>query len=451
MIGIVARSYFLSEPMRGDEAFTFLNYANDNLASLFNYSDPNNHVLNTLLIKVATFFFQASPASIRFPAFLAGVLAIVIGFYAARTLENDKNAGVLTATTLAVFPYLILFSTNARGYSLILLFTLLLALSGLAFVNSLSKTHIFLMALWVALGMLAIPVMILPVTGIFLWVVCLLFLKKYPLNVILSGFVLPFGILSGVFTAAFYVPVIAANGIWAVIANKFVQPETWERLAPQITPHIQQSFAELSRDIHPVVLLLMAALAVLGMVQAARQRNWAILLLLPCSLLGACLVLSVQRVIPYPRIWIYFIPLVLLVADAGLVFILRKFSQRMQQSANIAIILIGLFFAVNLMTQQTISAYPDGNSFPEAPIAVEYLKPIIKSEDSLRVSPNAQWSVYFYLWYDKVVQPRLEHNAANGRLFFINKKSRGPLSDEAAQRFNLLFEMGNMAIYQEKN
>jgi hypothetical protein len=37
-----------------------------------------------------------------------------------------------------------------------------------------------------------------------------------------------------------------------------------------------------------------------------------------------------------------------------------------------------------------------------------------------------------------------------GRIFFIHKKSRGPLTEEALKKFTLLFETGNMDLYEGK-
>jgi len=174
------------------------------------------------------------------------------------------------------------------------------------------------------------------------------------------------------------------------------------------------------------------------------------LLILPCLFVGAALVLVIQRTSLFPRIWIYFIPFAILAADAGLALILDKLPHPIQTSASAILALGGLFFAINLMGRNVIIRYLDSGAFPEAPIAVEYLKPIIKPEDSLRVSPTAQWPVYFYFWYDKAPQAQIEHNATTGQLFFVSKKSRGPLDDAAAQRFILLLDMDNMALYQEK-
>ncbi len=448
-IGLLLRGYFLSQPMRGDEAYTFLRFVNNGFLALFSYSDPNNHVLNTLLIKLSSSFFGASPASIRFPAFLAGLAAIPFVFYVARSLVKNRNSGILAATAIAVFPYLVLYSTNARGYSMIVAFTLVMIWLGHRFSNHPSKSGLLFLALFSGLGMLAIPVMILPIAGLFFWIICLLFLKKFSLKAVLFRFALPFGALSAAFTLVFYAPVIfVSKGVTPIIANKFVQPQSWNDFFAQFGPHLQKSFDELFRDIHPAALLVIFALVALGIIHSIKERNWGILLILPSLLMGAVSVLLIQHTVPYARTWIYLIPFILLFADAGLVFILDQLPNRLQWSLKGSLVFVGLFFAMNLMSRNIITAYPDTSAFPEAPIVVQYLKPIFKPGDTLRVSPTADWSVHFYFWYDGIYDLLVEKSPSTGRIFFVSKKSRSVISDMAAQRYVLLLDMGNMALYQ---
>ncbi len=450
-IALFTRAYFLSQPMRGDEAYTFLTYVNSGFRSLFDYSAPNNHVLNTLLIKLSTALFSASPASIRFPAFVAGLAAVVLTFFLARLLQKNQNSGIFAAVTVAIFPYLILYSTNARGYSLIVALTLLIASIALRFSNRPSGLDVFLLALFSALGMLAIPIMVLPVAGIFFWLSALLLLKKTPLKSVLHQFVIPFGGLSALLTVAFYAPVIfVSNGLAPILSNKFVKPLSWADFFTQLLPQLQKSFDELTRDVPFIVLLLVFVLVMLGFASAFKTRNWATLLILPSFCLGAACVLFVQHSIPYGRTWIYLIPFVLLLADAGLLWLLQTLPGRLQGFINAALLICALFFAINLTSNNTIARYTDTSGFAEAPIAVQYLKPIFKPGDTLRITNTADWPVYFYFWYDGMSPLLTGQNASTDRIFFIVKKSRGTIRDMATQPVTLLFDLDDLAIYEGK-
>jgi hypothetical protein len=448
-IGIAVRSYFLSQPMRGDEAFTFLNYANQDIVSLFNYTAINNHVLHTILIKVSTLIWGASPASIRFPAFLAGSAAILSVFYLARLLEQNKNSGIFAAVGIAVIPYLILFSTNARGYSIVSLLTLIIAFFSFRFLSRLSRSDVVILAILSALGMLTIPIMVLPLSGIFCWVTCLLFINKVSLKNILYQFAIPYSVLTGIFTFVFYTPVIlASNGVEPIIANKFVKPMSWSDFFHGLLPQFQSLLGQLSKDIPPLVLFVIFILFVFGIYCALRKRNWGILLIMPSLLLSAMLVILFQRQLPYARTWSYIIPFVLLVADSGFSNLFEYIPGRVKTLANPALVLAGLFFTVNLMSRNIISSYPDTSAFPEAPIAVQYLKPILKQDDDVRVTFTADWSVYFYFWYYGIPWPTAyqEHNVA--RTFFIVKKSRSSIQDMTDQPVTKLLDIGDLALYE---
>src|SRR4051812_25853922 len=69
VIGTAVRLRYLSEPMRGDESFTYNEYARrsfDEAISLYTF--PNNHLLYTGLVHLAVSRFGAEPWAIRLPA-----------------------------------------------------------------------------------------------------------------------------------------------------------------------------------------------------------------------------------------------------------------------------------------------------------------------------------------------------------------------------------------------
>ncbi len=450
-IGIAVRSYFLSQPMRGDEAFTFLNYVNGDFLALFNYTAINNHVLNTLFIKASTLIWGVSPASIRFPDFLSGIAAIAFVFYFARSLSRDKNAGIFAALGTAVFPYLILFSTNARAYTVIGIFTLAIALFAFRYVgNPSSKSLVVLLAFLSALGMLTIPVMVLSAAGIFCWVVSLLFINKLALKAIFYQFIIPYGVWSAIFTFVLYTPVIlASNGVEPIVANKFVKPFSWGEFFTLILPKTQVAFDQLVRDIPFVVLLAIFLLFAIGIYRAVRNRNWAVLLIMPSFFLAVVLIMLFQRQIPYDRTWVFIIPFILLVADFGLNLILERLSGRVQLLANAGLAFAGLLFAVNLMSWNIIGRYPDTSAFPEAPIAVQYLKPFLTEKDNVRATATGDWSVSFYFWYYGIPRPLTHQDGDASRKFFILKKSRSTIQEMTDRRVIKLLEIDDMALYQQ--
>lgn len=89
---------------------------------LVTYGSLNNHVLYTWLAKGSIALFGESPAALRFPAVLFGVLSIFAAWRLFR-IDGVKWAAVAAAALLAVSYHHVWFSQNARGYTGLLLFT----------------------------------------------------------------------------------------------------------------------------------------------------------------------------------------------------------------------------------------------------------------------------------------------------------------------------------------
>lgn len=451
LLGILLRLYFIPQPMRGDEAYTFLTYVNgDNWRDLFSYDVPNNHVLNTLLIRLSVMLFGAHPITIRIPAFLAGILGILLAWKLARVLQPDSRwSGLLAAAGMAVHPYLLLYATNARGYTLMVLLTLGMALLGVRFIRQ-TVLQPILLGLLAALNLYAMPSAALAVGGVFTWLG--LVQLKNGFRRTLLGFVLPVLISTILFSAILYAPVVWVNGgIQPIIANKFVQPQTWPQFLGSFLPQLGLSFAELSRDIPWGMIALLGLLTMLGL---ARQPLLGLGLLL-----GAGAVLLIQHTNPYPRSWIYLLPFALVLADVGLSVALsllkfpksgikekRSFSFMPDFGFYSFMIVLTGFYAGWLALNNTITRYPDTSAFPEAPIAVKYLRGNLREGDAIRILNTADWSVYFYFWYEGIPYPQTREKDAQ-RVFYVVKKSRYSVSDMTNNPVTLVLEEGDLALY----
>lgn len=108
-----------------DEIATVVqNRAASPLAVLLTYVSPNNHLLNTELVKAATNIAGEHEWSIRLPAAAFGVATIPVLYWVARSVAS-RLASVGVALLLAVSYHHIFFSQNARGYASYLFFSLL--------------------------------------------------------------------------------------------------------------------------------------------------------------------------------------------------------------------------------------------------------------------------------------------------------------------------------------
>ncbi|MGH7570232.1 MAG: glycosyltransferase family 39 protein [Gemmatimonadota bacterium] len=92
------------------------------LDTLFATPTLNNHLLYTLSMLVSTGLFGAEAWAARLPAALAGI-ATVPAVYALARLALSERDSLLAASLVAVSYHHVFFSQNARGYSLLLLWS----------------------------------------------------------------------------------------------------------------------------------------------------------------------------------------------------------------------------------------------------------------------------------------------------------------------------------------
>lgn len=452
IIGVGIRGYYLSQPMRFDESVAFLEFVNGNLQSLFYYPYPNNHVLHTILVKLVTLVLGANPISIRLIAFLAGIACIPLVYSVCRQLNQ---VGIFAALSVSVFPFLISYSTNARGYTLLVLLTLLMTLLGLYLIKRPSIAGAALMALVASLGMLTMPSMLFPIAGLYLWVVLSLFINTKDLRIAFYKFIIPCGVFTAIFTLILYTPVIiASQGIETIVNNIYVKPQAWSVFFEQLYPHIRNTLSDFLRDIPGFLRVSSLILVLIGMFSYIKKRDHVSLLLLPSLLLGSAVVLLLQHKIPFARTWIFIIPFLILAADAGFTLIIEYFSPGMRRSITLLTSLAALIFAIRLMASNNIAMYPDTGIFSEASIAAKYLKSTITKQQQNLVFESktpATYPIYFYLWYYDIPIKFSDSNSAHSDIIYIVKKSSYSLKDMTDQPVNRIFAIDDMEVFQGVN
>ena len=114
------RAYLLS--ITTDEAVTYLVHSSRTYRDILTFNLPvtsNNHLLNTILIKIFTDFLGMSEFVVRIPA-LIGLALYLIGVWKILNLFLKSHKLVLGICLLTFHPFLIDLFSCARGYSLAL-------------------------------------------------------------------------------------------------------------------------------------------------------------------------------------------------------------------------------------------------------------------------------------------------------------------------------------------
>ncbi len=119
LLGILIRLVTFSPGLEYDEIWTFQHYSSASLHTIFtDLATPNNHPLNSLLIKWTACFFTSPAVVLRLSAFLAGIAAIALTGWLIRLLFRSRAAALAGMAFTALNAGLILYSDTGRGYSL---------------------------------------------------------------------------------------------------------------------------------------------------------------------------------------------------------------------------------------------------------------------------------------------------------------------------------------------
>jgi hypothetical protein len=320
--GLILRLGSLNDPVTYDEAYTYVAFASRSLwAVISDYSLPNNHVFHSLLVHFSVQIFGNHPWSIRLPALAAGMGIIWVAYLFGRALYS-RETGWVAAALAAYFPELIHFSTDARGYSLLGLFTLLIFWLGWRLTRRAVLREWGLLALCTALGFWSIPLMLYPAGALYLW----LFLEgmsapgatQRTRGAFFRQWLLS-GLGAGALTVALYTPVLLVSGWRRLLANGFVLPqEAGEYFDWILWRRLSATWSIWTREVPLALIVLLICGLVLSLAWHWRIKTtrWPLALVV----LGwLALLVIFRRPDAYDRFWSWLIAPLLLWAAAGLV------------------------------------------------------------------------------------------------------------------------------------
>jgi hypothetical protein len=390
LVALGVRLAFLNQPMRYDEALTYNEFASRPLYyGLSFYPDPNNHVLNTLLMHTASTALGSQPWVLRLPALLAGVLLVGATYWLGRLLF-DALAGFLGALLVAVSSYLVEYSTNARGYTLqALCFVVLLCLTIVAARRG-SRAALLGAAVVAALGAFAVPTMLYGVAIAAIWYA----LERRRVGHSLTAALTPAlsqrererewewkkitwrhlaacGLLLGLLVAVLYLPVSIVSGPDKLVSNRFVVPLDLGTLSVELPRSLAQTWTFWNRDIP----WLVAAILLVGFALGSLRVPLGIIAV------GVCLVcVLLQRVAPFERVWLFLLPLYLTIAAGGLAQLVESRARR----PGFAVAFGGAaLLGYATLTDGSILTSTETGTYPDAQAVAQSLAPRLAPDDAV--------------------------------------------------------------------
>ncbi len=420
LFGALLRILDLQRPMGSDESATFLYYASKPLLlALTIYGSPNNHLLHTALMHASSCVFGDAEWALRLPAFLAGVAMIPLTYVAARAMQSE--GALIAAALTASWPALIDYSNDARGYTLLCCFTLIAAASMCSVTRSGNSAAVLLFAIACALGFYTVPVMLYPFVMLVAWGLTSLHRRRVAIAAI--GAIL--------LTAILYAPVIVVSGLRALLTNPYVQPMPFGEFVRALPAYAIAVWRSMTAGV-PLIIQAMIGLALL--------RKRVAQAILP-AILAVAIVLAVQCVLPFPRVWLPLLPLVFACVAAA----------RLKPAATLAIasaicICLGVIAVGKPRPRDT-------GELPAVYAIVRELEHRARPGDAILALPPSEMPLAFYApnLRTEILNPDWHHAP---RIFVIENREYGQTLAKTLAFFQirgngrLIRDFGSSALYE---
>lgn len=288
--------YAYTLPVSFDEAVTYLYFTQKGFAtSLTHYPAPNNHVLHSLITNGTRYLpLLSTLMKLRISSLVFSAATIAVYYQFINKHFSSKLA--LSVTCIASLLFLNLYySYMSRGYEIV---SLCFVASLFCAFNLLKKPNAtkdwLLLGLFSVLGFFALPTYLYPFLTLQLFMV--LGLRKVlwkQLALIASVAVLVF---------LLYLPIITTNGLEALTNNTYVKPLPWLTVLRSLPKYYLITLAELTGFPWGIVVLLLTY----SCFAIFKTANKTILYFTVCFLVSPLVLLSIQSVLPYARVFTYY-------------------------------------------------------------------------------------------------------------------------------------------------
>ena len=390
LIGAAVRLLYVNQPMRADEAGTYIDFLRRPLpAAISWYPYPNNHLLYTLLEWIAVRVFGNAPWVIRLVAFSAGV-ALIPATYAVGRALYDAPTGLLASAFVAASEHLIEYSTNGRGYTLLALETLALVWLAARLKRRRSTRDGLLYAVISALGFYTIPTMVYPFGAVTLWLGLSILAEQRggQRRRMLGDWVIAVALAGGL-TLLLYLPVFLGSGVAAVTSNSTLERYPFEQFARSGFELLRITWSLWTRDIPPALMWALiggAAVSILAYPKLSRD-----LIPLPIVLIvWTEAIYMIQRAIPFARVFLFALPLALIFASAGALFVLKLLrwqrwpGWRWATVAAAVVAAVGL--SITVVQEGIVPASTQTGAAPDSAGVAEFVGPRLQPGDVLIAS-----------------------------------------------------------------
>jgi hypothetical protein len=415
LLALAARVAFVMRPLEHDEAYTVSVFASEPLRyALADYHLPNNHLFHTIWVRLAVLIFGYQPWAVRLPALLAGVAVVPLLYLLARRFY-DRRVALISATSAAVLPILVYFGTNARGYTLVMMFTLIALLLATYVRRQANLAAWSLLAIVCTLGFFTIPVFLFPFGMVMLWLLLAVRVKEPGSDYLSLGRFIAWmagtGAATAFLTVLAYLPVFLTYGVQAVVAEEVKYPAGWGIFIQNVHARLQETWTQWTSEIPgwAAVLLVIGVLLSVLLVRRPPARQVSRLPLQFAAVAWTGFLVVVLRSPPWQRFLVFLVPLFLLWGAAGWVTLLAFAQERLHLCRDLASAFAGLVVLAALAgTLVRVVTLPQARFSYQGEVeqAALFLQDQLQPQD-LIVATSPQDAVLWY--YSRLHQIDMQH------------------------------------------
>lgn len=390
------RCPYWTQPMRYDEAHTYIRYASRPLPLMVaEYDEPNNHVLHSVCVWICTQAFGDSEPVIRSPALVAGLLVPVFVFLLANASCRPLVAG-LSGLLTAFTPVMVFYSVNARGYSIGCLLLLLAAMAARPALRRGSLSAWLVLIIAMALAMWTIPTMVYGVIAML--AVLAAELPGRPDKSRMAGTILIAGLATALLTATLYLPIILTTGVGQlghVAATGSGSFRLWAHLSSTGSA-IAEASGWATQAVPGWCQVFLAGGLLTGLMYQLWNPDTRRQLVGPAAVL---VVLMLHGVVPPGRTWCFVMPYVAMLIVQGIDGLGWRIADTRRSTWTLGIcLLLTLAVATGMVQNDYVKSSDETGRFPEGQEIAGWLASEIRpAEPVVAVTPVSAVVIYYSL------------------------------------------------------
>jgi hypothetical protein len=290
--------HFYQFPLFTDEVFSYVYFVSRGfLVSASYYPGPNNHVFYSELCTFTDLFFNDPRLIMRLPSFIISMVLSFVLF-----LSVKKYYGFLTGLfTLVLFSFsdhVNFYSIQGRGYILLTFFTFIAGYSLIKYLYGRKDVYLLFFILSSVLGFYTIPVFLYPFLSFAIFTLFIIVSNKWWNDVF--RFFIVFGVIA-MLVVLFYLPILLCNDFNIITGNAWVAPS--KNFSAELFPYLLRVNHYLWNREYDIIITIVVAAGVLSFLLSDKKKEESVFGLL--FLIVPLIAISIQKVIPFERVWLY--------------------------------------------------------------------------------------------------------------------------------------------------